>query len=85
MPKTIPDDVKPPPAPIQLVTVAPVPEVVAFVSDLLARAERGEIQAIGVAILTDGRAATTAWELGSGSLYQLGFAAFDLACRMRGP
>lgn len=73
------------PTPVQLVAIAPVPEVVAFVRDLLARAERGEIQAIGVATLTDDRGATTAWERGSGSLYQLGFAAFDLACRMREP
>lgn len=73
------------PAPIQLVTATPAPDVVALARDLLARAESGEIQAIAVATLTNDRAATTAFALGTGSLYQLGFAVFDLACRMREP
>jgi hypothetical protein len=72
--------------PIRLATVQPDPAVIAFLKDLLARAESGDVQGVAVALLGPDRSASTAWELGaSGNLYHLGFAAFDLACRMREP
>jgi len=60
------------------------PAVVRMVRDLLRRAEQGEVQGLAVVIAGPDRSVSTAFELCDGGVTNLGFGAFDLACRLRG-
>lgn len=63
----------------------PQPEVVEFVRDLLARAERGEIQGVAVACVTPGHNTADGWKLGersTGTMHDLMASVTYLTVRM---
>lgn len=59
------------------------PEVVELLRGLLEAAERGEVQAVAVAMLKSHERAATAWSAQDASIFRLGFTVYDLLSRMR--
>lgn len=59
----------------------PVPEVVAFIEGLLARAKAGDIQAIAVAYAAPGEVTGDGWSVGKGYSHQIMAAIADLFYR----
>jgi hypothetical protein len=59
------------------------PEVVELLRGLLEAAERGEVQAVAVALLKPQQRAATAWSAQDASVFALGFTVYDLLARLR--